>query len=80
MDFDPPTQEEVDLAVRREQARQHKSLHDNSEPQWCKEMYTEEDRFLLEGDTPEQRKADFDTVQRKRDWERQQRWRRRVES
>ena len=43
----------------RKQARQHKSLHDNSEPQRCKEMYTEENRLLLEGDTSEQRKADF---------------------
>lgn len=79
-DLTPPTQEEVDLATRRERARQHQHMYLNSEAEWARSLYTEEDRLLLEGDTPTQRKADFDTVQRKRDWEKLQRRRRRVKS
>lgn len=69
----PPTEEEVRAATRWEQARQHRYVFLHHEPEWARSLYSEEDRLLLEGDSPEQRKVDFDTVQRKRDWEDQQR-------
>lgn len=71
-DLEPPTEAEVQAAVRREQARQHRYMSLNAGVEWARSVYSEEDRLLLDGDSPDQRKADLDTVQRKRDWKKRQ--------
>lgn len=73
-DLTPPTQEEVDLATRRTEARHRRNMAENSDVSWVDDIFQITHRDLLAHDTLELARRDAETIKRQREAEEQRRW------